>query len=301
MRNFREPTCKNLLRRSKVLGVNGFALMSMFLAVGLFQLMNMWMPIPYAQIVGTVFLLSGYLCLRLIAIFGSLGCEEQGIFKIEKLFARAFAGKKPSQFINHTNRVEFQLKIQSPDTLSCEDLVLEKANLVYGLSELEHKEEIRVRMHKGVRGWRTLTNAPVSVSDITDCEVWSLVNLPAHTDPVWILSVLKNCTPGSQVIIRIKGLSSDRMQKRLEGARKRSVRTSATDAFEKDVTKAESEKVLEGILRGEDAVCEMALVIIAPKSVALTLQHFIKEKNKELTLKSITGERKRFFRSHIFI
>ena len=307
MRAFREATCRNLLKRPLVMGVPMPGLILLAAVVGAIEIFggrNNKINDLIALGLGIV----GYVGLRISVRFAKTGFEESAVFFIERLvtiFDRKVKTKTSFDF------KESGIEIQPPDTCDERNLIEGKTALEKRLKQLKPKETLRLIFEFAKDGMSCsrieCTAAPVplktTVKEITDgfisdeSYVYSLYDLPATTDPLWIFSELSQLNATFEVIVSFTGLDRFKIKRRLEGAR---LRNSLSASVDSEVGFEEASKVLEGIVRGDDGVVEASFVIVSDKPISdLDSGYFCEEKNKLLSLSSILGIRNRAHRSHV--
>jgi hypothetical protein len=306
MRSYQEATCKNLLKRPLVMGVPGVGLLLLGGIVGCIQILGGGSG-RGRDFISLGVLLLGYVGLRLMARFGKVGFEESLLFPLERL--PGLFSKKPFQ-----GRVEpkhAELEIEPPDTLDELRLIQGKDRIERRLKQVKSKETLRLLFTAGERGMRAfeLKAEPCDLPWRAPGDEWmpqelgqatfvySLYDLPASTDPLWIFSELEKIRKTFRVVVAVRGLDRFKIKRTLEGARLRNSVASSVDA---EIGFEEASRVLEGIVRGDDGVTEISLVVIADEELPeLDSSYFCLEKDRYLALTSILGLRGRLHRSHI--
>jgi len=307
MRKFREPTCRNLLKRPLVMGVPLQGLLFLALIIVLIQVF----PMGTSKIKDTSSLVIagfGFIALRFLSRFAKNGFEESLIFWVER------AVKVFSRMTIISNEIQFsdaKLEIQNPDTSDERELLEGKLVLEKQLKNLQANESLRFVFESSKLGMSSsrlgCSAKPISFKttmyELSDgffedsIFVYSLFSLPASTDPFWIFSELSSVRSDFEVVVTFKGLDPLKIKRSLEGAR---LRNSISTSIDSEVSFEEASKVLEGIVRGDDGVVEVSMIIVSKIPLPeLNPSYFLLEKNKVLAVSSALGVRKRGHRSHI--
>ena len=295
---------KNLFRRPLVLGVPfsgllalSFVVLTLMIALGSSKSSN-------AISLGTA--LFGYVSLRLCTRFMVEGWEDELFYPIERKF------RKVGQHPRVTTKVS-DIEIMSPDTLENSDLIFEKEKLSSRLWSLKENSNLVFEFSgtdQGVLSKEVLANGfackDTNLSDLFPdlvhyTHVYSLKTLPISTHPLLMFEILSRIKQPYKVLIRIVGLGFLNAKRKVESSRRRNSKdSSAIRNIDSDVTFEESSKVLEAMSRGEETIAEFSMVVLTERvEEELDPSLFHLEKNRELTLLSVLGVRKKQFRSHI--
>ena len=197
----------------------------------------------------------------------------------------------------------------SPDTLTDSDLIQHKEQIAEKLKELRPGERRLFTIERQSSGVflkeRRLQSNGMALSEnllngrtAKSRHFYSLSQLPATTDPLWLSSIVSRIPGNFQVFVGVKGCEPLEIKKRIEHSRRRNSRDSSfLSNIDQEVTFEESSQVLKSLSRGEECVVEFSLLIISESKLDLDPDFFYEEKNKELSLASQLGRRKRFHRS----
>lgn len=312
MRDYIEPSMRNLLRRPLVLGVPVPGLLA--LSVGVVSLSILIGSEAWGNAISAGLGIGGYLALRVAQRFSVTGWEESLFFPLEYRLARRLRSNKSGADINPAPKQIKTLEVISTDTASPHDL-------------LTHKETQSERIAKLGKGSRLtfrgrMTDAGLQLSEITFPEdahhaairdrlrlaasargsqkyLYTLQKLPVYTDPGWLDGILSRLKGPFTVWVSVRGLDAALTRKRLEVIRRASAQGEALIAdIDSDVTFQETSRVLLGLSRGDEAVVELSLLIASESPQALDPELFYKEKRSILPMLSILGLRARFHRSH---
>jgi hypothetical protein len=307
MRDFIEPSMRNLLRRPLVLGVPVQGLLA--LSVGTVSLSIVLGSEVWGNAATVGLGLGGYLALRVAQRFSVVGWEESLLFPIEYQLLKR---KRHQSALKHPalNRLE----VLAPETATESDFITQKDALLERLTRLQKGELLTLRGR--------MTNMGLSLEEIrfpagaarSDFRqrlgfaaraldgaryIYTLKQLPVYTDPVWLDGLISRMQGPVQIWVSIRGLDSAFTRKRLELVRRSSAQgDAALRDIDAEVTFEETSQVLQGLSRGDEAVVELSLVITAQGHQALDPEYFHTEKKRALPMLSVLGLRPRFHRSH---
>lgn len=306
MRNYSEPTARNLLRRPLVLGVSSTGIILLaFVTLGLSFVVGDGLR---GNLITFVTAVTGYVLLRLLSRFSRAGWEEGLLYRIERFVRRGRASAE-------IKAVRSSLPIAIPDTLDSVDLIYLKENSFERVTALRVKERIVFCGEYGKAGlklWEISSRAPANARvflnpvplaqfGITPSDhVYSLIQLPVITDPLWLFSIIAKLPAPVSVLLRVDGLDSRRSKSQIETARRSNSRDSSrVSSIDAEVSFEEASRVLQGISRGDEGVCEVSLCLVSPELLDLDPAYFHKEKTPELTLLSNLGVRARSHRAFV--
>ena len=304
MRNYREATCKNLLKRSLVLGVPAQGLLVLALLVGVVQALGPIGRIKDYVSLGVVLL--GYVALRILSRIAHIGWEESAYFSLERLLAKK-SYSAPTPALNAEC-----MEVHAPDSLSPDEQLRIKSDLEQLLRDLRPQQNLSLFCHCDSSGLRIKSFRPTHYAlgrldsmqrllqgFIEEGErVFSLISTPSHTDPKWIFNELSKLQCAFKLVINVVGIDQRKSHDQLSGARRRSSSTGHTTTVDEELTFEESSLVLEGILRGEDQICDFSMILILPKDGNdPDPRTFLREKSVDLPLSSAFRFRKRLHRS----
>ncbi len=307
MRQYTEPTARNLLRRPLILGVPFQGLI--LLSFGVLSLLLLSGGSRTGDSATLAVGLIGYAVLRLVARFARPGWEEAMLFPFEKL-----AWKKSPLLSLQIQFKPNKVEIKSPYTLDPLELVYEKEALAEVLKLLKPGESSTISFHVGLEGTsvqticlsghppRNWTSEQLGqASGFDKFWVYSLSQLPVVTDPLSAFGMFSQLKPPYAVWVRTQGVEFLATKRRIEASRRRNARDSArVSNIDSDVTFEESSRVLQGLSRGDETLLEFAIVILSPIAQEnLDAELFTLEKKRDLPVLSILGSRKRFHRSHL--
>jgi hypothetical protein len=304
MRNYREPTAKNLLREPLVLGVPLPALLGLsLLTLGSVALFgdSRGGGVTITIIAGTL-----YLGLRITCLFAKTGWLESGLFVFErKGLRRQLKDSDVSATINAET-----LAVHAPETMEVDDLTLIKGELLDVLSKLSERERLIVVTRGGSDGVWSESSSIDPEEGLTAGSVllynelskyqflYSLHSLPAQTTPLWLPECLRKAQGKFTVVSSFRGLSAHRVKGQIETARRRNARIGTLSNVDADVAFKEATDVLEGLSRGDDAVVEGSVLVGSHEPIDLDSRYFMLESKPELSMFSVTGLRHRFHRAH---
>gem|GEM_PF-1897170 len=302
MRKLIEPTCRNLLRRPLVLGVPFVGLMTLSITVIGIQTLGQGTSLGNkTAIVVTLF---GYIGLRVLTRFARPGWEEWIIFNIERLFQNSDR-ETPVQFLPSS------FPILAVDTLDDSELLDTKAGLEERFQKLKKDEELRLMISMDESG-AALQEIQISHNSnlifgnlesltenraSTNTHVYSLIDLPVVTDPLWLSSQLQKITYSFKVIAVVRGLDPSLVQAQIDSSRRRNAHTIGTSNVLHEVAFEEATRVLQGLARGDDTIVEFSMIIFSHQELNLDRRFFLFEKKPELALYSAFGLRRRSHRS----
>src|SRR5579859_3114854 len=207
MRQYREPTARNLLRKPLVLGVS---LTGLLLLAGVtLGISILFGTTPYGNAIAVGTGTIGYVGLRILARFSKPGWEESLVFKIEQ----ALAKKTTTASLEVT---PFSQETLSPDTLDQADELLNKASLQERVLALNTGDEL-VLVSSNATDGALLSEVRASgtfvrkagklLAEITEellagsPRVYSLYQLPVSTDPLWISQLMSRLPTPTQAIV----------------------------------------------------------------------------------------------------
>jgi len=303
MRNYREATCKNLLKRPLVMGVPVQGLLGLAFLTGVIQALGPFGRIKVYVSLGVV--AAGYIALRLLARFANLGWEEKGYFLLEQLLAKKGARTSSPKLDPAL------IDVHSPDSLTEDEQLVLKNDLECILKELKPKESLSLFCHCTQAGLKIQKIIPShqrigkneSVHDVlggfleADERVFSLTSTPSHTDPKWIFFELSKLRSPFKLVINVTGIDQKRAQDQLAGARKRSSNLNNQSSVDEELTFEESSQVLEGVLRGEEQICDFSMILILPPAGPMPDERiFLQEQKLDLPLSSAFRLRGRLHR-----
>lgn len=290
MRSHLEPTARNLLRKPLVLGVPFFGMVPLaFLVLGLSLLLgSSWWG--NALTIATAFL--GYVGLRIFCRFAKPGWEEAVLDRFERLSKRSALPEMP-------NQLRAPVEVVSPDTLEASDLVAIKQTISDRIKQLKAGESWKLWATQSPEGLELYEGQPTAPKSAAPF-VYSLYRVPVYTDPYWLFVLLTRIKADFQVFVRIDGLDYFEVKKRVESSRRRNVRgEDRLFDVDSEVTFQEASQILDGLSRGDETLVEMSVVITSKVKLDLDPAYFHLERDPQLALRSVAGERKRFHRSHI--
>ena len=307
MRQYSEPTARNLLRAPLVMGV---PLGGMLALSGVVLTLS---TISGTSLVGNIAALLvgalGYAGLRLLERWALNGWEQTPLWWLEKVLLRKSSSASVVSIQAHSAQV------YAPDTLDEIDLIRAKDEFTPSLKALRAGERLSLLAKLTPHGtqlfklallpaaslekmpdWRQLTQGLFT----GDERVYSLHSLPVFTDPLWLFSILKDLPQDIRVIVTFKGVDFRSYKKRIEISRRRSSRSdSSASAIDSDITFEEASQVLRGLSRGDELVLEASLVLISKTELDLDTSLFVAEKRPELAIASALGFRKVLHRKYL--
>ncbi len=314
MRQLIEPTQKNVLRPTLIFGIPFAALLLLALAVMAVQLVGGGSVA--ANIVSVVAGVFGFGALRLLARFGKTGWDESLVFALEWLLARRRTGSwnpGPSQ----------RLSVTPFDTLDERDLIQGKEEISAPIQDLKPGERLCFSATQNQDGraleqFKPDLNTPLFVprlkpwrikvylkqKGLETCHIYSLHQLPAYTDPLWLCAILERVSSVPfRVYTSFRGVDQHRAKKWIESSRKRSAKgETAVSEIDCDVTFDEATQVAESLSRGTDRLVQASLVLMSSHPLDLDPSLFVEETRpwlKALAYLSSTGQRKRLHRSFL--
>lgn len=303
MRQFVEPSAKNLLRKPLVLGVPLFGLLPLAFVVLAIELLAGGTRVGDVTALGIGFL--GFIALRVLSRFAKSGWEESMVFPVERMLRKL--GKPPTLSVRPS-----EIRIVSPDTLDQADFLAEKESVLERITSLRSGEFLRLWLSMDRLGaslheysFDGLIPKKVDLQSLwpqvfARKHVYSLHQLPVTTDPIWLFGTLSRLSKSADVFLSVQGLDFNQAKKTVELARKSNARDNQRISnIDSEVSFSEASKVLEGLSRGEERLVELSLVIASDEELDLDPEHFIVEKNPELTFLSVTGLRRRLQRSFL--
>ena len=304
MRNYREPTCRNLLKRPLVMGVPVLGLIALGAIVGVIETIGGQNKIKDLVAIASAFL--GYVGLRICVQFCKTGFEQNILFFFERIPAFVLKTELNAEISLTPSSIE----IHPPDTFEPAELASKKFDLENLIRLIKPGETTRYLFDSSSRGMRAFEistsktelswKAPPSKilpSLPSNCFVYSLFELPSATDPLWMFSQISTIKTAFQVIVSLKGLNRFKIKKQLEGAR---LRNSISHSVDAEIGFSEASRVLEGIVRGDDGVIEVSLIIVSNEPLPeLDPSYFCLETNNYLALASSLGLRTSLHRAHI--
>ncbi len=242
-----------------------------------------------------------YIGLRLTTQYLKSGWIETFLFRIELIVGKlSFAtqksgGKAPLVSSAIGNR---PILMHAPETLDEDDLVEAKESLLDILKA--GKQSLYFSQQSKADGViLNVTDSAVARQLGEFHHVYSLVRLPALTDPLWLYQQLASVTE-FQIFVRVLPLKTDSIRRSIEVNRRNSAPTmSQLRDIDAKVSFEDTETVLEAISRGIENLYELSVVIASETELELNSQYWLKEKNLKLALSSVTGTRPRFHRSHV--
>jgi len=305
MRNYTEPTSRNLLRRPLILGVPLFGMLGL---TGLVLTISVVFGTKlYGNLVALTVAVVGYGALRVLTRFAKPGWEEAVVWFFERKI-------KPKNSNGKKSLAGFHIVAHPPDTLDEVALISEKEKLLDKLLGLKTGERLVITANIAPSGAILLPSiysgtfnlaGQISFPKLTHADylgtehVYSLYQLPTTTDPLWLFSILSKIKDRYIAVVSIQGVNASQMKRRIEASRRNSARgNAAVSDIDADVTFEESSVVLKGLSRGDETVVEASLVLISFAELELDDRFFCKEKIPHLTACSALGLRRRFHRSH---
>lgn len=301
MRAYREATARNLLREPMVLGVPLPGLVALsFTTVGSTLLFGEWRYGPAASMAMAGL---GYVGLRLAARFSKHGWEEALIFALEKAVAK-HRKKLPQP------EVTFQpapFTIEPPETMTESDLLYSKSRVLDYVTAIragQCETVIIDTQNSGAVAYRLLAKPTTNLTPAAlktalrlvlpePSYAYSLINLPAQTDPLWLPSLLRRLPGEYKVLVRLDGVDAYKTKHRVETARRRNAGTSSLADVDGEVSYEEATRILEGLVGGDEALVRMSLVILSDHELDLDPHYFLFEKDSLLAAAAVTGLRRR--------
>jgi hypothetical protein len=213
MRNYCEPTARNLLRRPHVFGVPLFGL----IALACFGLMMSiaLSGFAYGDLIALGASLIAYLVLRIVNRFSKTGWQESMLWPVE----RRIRVKNPTGQLVLSDAV---MEIAPPDTLDERELIAAKDALLERIVSLKEKERFTLVCEISQKGAQVL-EASVSGKfnlageldfwELTqgifggEEEVYTLWQIPVQTDPLFLFSILKRIETPVTVVVTVSGVS----------------------------------------------------------------------------------------------
>lgn len=246
MRTYSEPTMKNLLRRSLVMGVplNGL-LVLVFVVLAL-------MIFAAGSKVGNLFTVGvsifGYVGLRVCARFMKNGWEEELVYPIERFFTKKTGGISISE-------CDSEIEVMSHDTFEQSDLIYEKEKVVDALSRVDPKKDRIFSFKVGEQGTK-LNELSVEGIWSKECSLqalfpdierqrfcYTLCNLPVTTTPISISTSLSRLRKPFQIIIRTTGVEFNQAKAMIESSRRSNVNAkNSLSNIDSEVTFEEASK-----------------------------------------------------------
>ena len=302
MRNFLEPTCRNLLRRPLVLGVPFAGLLAVAFVVIAVQ--AIFGGSQFGNVAAVAVGVIGYLGLRIFSRFASCGWDETLIYWLERVLERK---KESGSYETESSSIQ----PLSSDTLDQSELLSVKQGIEDRLRALKRGqrfavvctygqegalfEEVRItKEHRSAEGESVLERFLP-----TKAFVYSLIQLPMATDPLWFSSLLARSGSKFRVLVSARGLDVHSIKEQIEGSRRRNAHLSGVASVEDGVAFDEASRVLQGLSRGDEAIVELSVVIVSEERLDLDPRMFLLEKKAALPLLSVLGLRSRFHRAHI--
>lgn len=301
MRNFTEPTAKNLLRPPMVLGVPYPGLL-----VLAFLVLSILMVAGSSQTGSLVALgmgVAGYGALRVAARVLRPGWEESLLYPLERLLQKKGPAPVRKSF-------EFAYPVLAPDTLDTHALISAKEELREFLEDLEPGSFYTLHCRVSDRGARLeeyrfegpstkASNSSGLWPDVFSRKhVYSLTQLPVGTDPIWLWSQLSRLNTDFDFLVAFRGIDFQRAKRRVEHSRRRCAADgSRLRDVDSEITFSEATAVLERLSRGDELILEASIAIVSDTELPLDSQYFSKETNRVLALESVSGLRPRFLRS----
>ena len=258
----------------------------------------------------------GYSSLRVAQRFSKPGWEDSLAFPLE--YRALKRSKSPGQNLSpyHLDGEGEALEVLPHDTLTSLDLLVHKevfSERFAALSEGEFQLFCATVDTSGL--YLQVLGVPAALlsGGLTERlrfavnltrgkgHLYSLVQLPVCTDPLWLRGVLSKIQGEYSVLVAIRGLNSSGIKKRLEWIRKS---TAASDSpledIDSSVTFEETSRVLRGLSRGDESIVEASLLLCCEKKQELDAGMFFKEQHRMLPLLSILGLRakRQLHRSH---
>ncbi len=307
MRQYSEPTARNLLRAPLVLGVPLGGILA--LSVVVLSISTLSGTALAGNLIALGVGVVGYLGLRVLERFALNGWDQSLLWWVERWLFRLPAPEKGVTIRAHS------FPVQAPDTLDEADLIRSKEDLSDVIKALRSGERhtvlAKMTAHgtqlfrvdspgfvsfRGKPDWRMLSQALFTGSE----HVYSLHSLPVFTDPLWLFSVLKDLPTDIRVLTSFRGVDARALKRRIEVSRRRTSRVdSGASAIDSEITFEEASEVLRGISRGDEQVLEASLVIISKESLDLDPEYFVREKTPGLTVASVIGLRRNLHRKHV--
>lgn len=306
MRQFVEPTARNLLRRPLALGVPLPGLLAVSSAVLTIFVLGAGTGTTSALSLSVGVL--GYSLLRIAQRFAKTGWSEAFLYSLE----RRIGSRVHDGLLRWSDA---QLTVSNPDTLTHLDLLAVKERLEERLVSLKPGDRATFVLQKSPDGAKLRELEVSGTFDLRRASslgarvkgelgiagsAYSLHQLPVLTDPLWLFGALRRLTGPYTCVVGVRGVAHPEIKARVERARRSN---SASDApisdIDAEVTFEEASAILEGLSRGEETLLELSLTVIASPSTELDERYFCQEKNFDLALFSALGVRPRFFRSHI--
>ena len=307
MRQYREPTARNLLREPLVLGVPLPGLVALsFATVGSTLLFGEW---RYGPATSMAMAGLGYVGLRLAARFSKHGWEETLIFAVEKTIAK-YRKNLPQP------KVRFEavpFTVEPPETMTESDLLYSKSRILDYVTALRPgQSEVVVldSQSSGMTGYRMLAEPTVNLTSAavgaalrfvlpSPCHAYSLVNLPAQTDPLWLPSLLRRLSGEYKILVRLDGVDPYRTKHQVETARRRNAGTANLADVDGEVSYEEATRILEGLVGGDEALVRVSLVVLSDRELDLDPHYFLSEKDHWLSIAAVSGLRRRAHRSFL--
>lgn len=305
MRNFTEPSARNLLRRGLVLGVPLFGLVLLAFCTLLLSVFAGTNSRGNLLVLG--FGGAGYLALRVVSRFSKTGWEEEWLYRLE----RSVKLKSADGVLKVTPS---EIEVVSPDTLEQTDLIVLKDGIQDRISRIKPGERLTVLAELGEEGavlsevqtqGRSCMASAQSIEWLTSglidesYSAYSLHQLPVATDPLWSFGLLSGIPKASKVVVSVRGVDPREIKRRIEVSRRGNAQgDAAISDVDADVNFEDASRVLQGLSRGEETVVELSLVILSKERLDLDEGLFCWEKCLRLPVLSVLGIRKRFHRSH---
>ncbi|MCM0604477.1 MAG: DUF87 domain-containing protein [Xanthomonadaceae bacterium] len=304
MREFKEPTYNHLFSDPLILGVPGLALVLMISVSILFDCV---LPSPANHWVSLIVAMCGYIALRLISKYASIGWEENVITWLERRLVRNLM---PYQ----ANFKSSNIKTVQIDTLTNDEIISKQRELLDRIIRSSESAETIHMFQVSKNGTKTLecipaphtahSNASLSWKTggavSTHDHIYALKKLPTHSHPTWMSEVLTGLSKDVSLVIRVKKLVKSSIHQKLKNNRKRNFQheSKLTDVDSQAIFK-ETSAALEQLLHHGEQFFRVSVILISKEKLNLDSELFLKESEIELPVISALGLRSRSHRAII--